>query len=170
MHHSSDPAVTTFRHSRWASGFYLVAGTLNCCFAIAFLILAFANADEHTSWRNKVWAVTGSAVAALSLALWGLELILSGRAAARTWVKVGEQGVSLRMPIPDGDLTWVGPEIHLAWDKIESVSLREKTCTIHAGGERYKLDARNCSDPRKLAELLAARKGISLTPASLRAK
>jgi hypothetical protein len=165
MHHSSGPAVITFRHSPWASGFYLLAGTLNCCFAILFLLLAFANADEHTSWRNKAWAVTGSAVAALSLALWGVELILSGRAAARTWVKVGEHGVSLRMPIPDGDLTWVGPEIHLAWDAIDSVTLREKTCTIHTRGKLYKLDARNCSDPRKLAELVAAKKGISLTSA-----
>jgi hypothetical protein len=165
MHHSSDPAVTTFRHSRWMSGFYLVAGTVNCCFAILFLLLAFANADEHTSWRNKAWAVTGSAVASLSLALWGFELILSGRAMARTWVKVGEHGVSLRMPIQDGDLTWVGPEIQLPWDKIQSVTLREKTCTIHAGGTLYKLDARNCSDPRKLAELVAAKKGISLISA-----
>jgi hypothetical protein len=165
MHHFSDPAVTTFRHSRWASGFYLVAGTLNCCFAIAFLILALADAAEHTAWRYKVWAVTGSALAAISLALWGFELFLSGRAMARTWVKVGEHGVSLRMPIPDGDLTWVGPEIHLAWDTIDNVTLREKTCTIDASGKLYKLDARNCSDPRKLAELVAAKKGISLTSA-----
>ncbi len=167
MQHSSDLGVTTFRRSRWMSGFYLVAGIANCCFAFLFLLLAFANSDEHTSWRNKAWSVGGALVAVVSLGLWGFELVLMGRAMVRTWVKVGEQGVRLRMPAPDGDLVWVGSEIQLPWDTIESVSLYEKTCTIQAGGKLHRLDESKCSEPRKLAELIAARKRISLTPAPL---
>lgn len=145
------------RRSRFLVGFYFGAA-----FVFWILLVAFGTADDPEPWRNKIWTFAGWLVGALSWALGGVQMYSMGRAMAKDYVIVDEDGLRLRLPASDGDLVVPGAEFAIKWEDIEDVTSRrnwrENVCVIYTAGRSVTLTKNNCGDPAKVADMIAAHK------------
>jgi len=150
------------RRSRFLVGFYFGAAFVFWAFAALFLLVAFGTAVESEPWGDKIWAFTGWLIGGLSWALGGVQMYSIGRAMAKDYVIITEDGLRLRLPASDGDLMVPGVEFAIKWADIEDVTRRrnwrENVCVIHTADKSITLTKNNCGDPAKVADMIAARK------------
>jgi hypothetical protein len=150
------------RRSRFLVGFYFGAAFVFWAFAALFLLVAFGTAVAGGPWGDKIWMFAGWLVGGLSWAIGGIQMYSMGRAMAKDYVIVGEDGLRLRLPASDGDLVVPGAEFAIKWEDIEDVSRRhswrENVCVIHTADRSITLTKKNCGDPAKVADMIAARK------------
>jgi hypothetical protein len=159
---------TIVRYSRGLIGVYYALVAATGIISVLCLMAALGMAVETGPWTHKLWSVVSWIGGAVSFALMTIQLYTMGRTYARTYVAIGPEGVRIHLPKSDGILLAIGNELRFKWSEIANITyehnLRKRVCRFTAGDYIYTLTQSNCPSPDTVAQLLAEKKGVPLTP------
>jgi hypothetical protein len=87
-----------------------------------------------------------------------------GKAYGQTFVAFGPDSLRFQEPRSAGELLEMGREPRIHWDQIRDLNyehnFKRRVCWFTAGDSVYTLNQNNCPAVRKVARMIAERKGI----------